>query len=156
MKKIILCSCIISLLSACSKKNGSGGSSNTWHFKGTAYTAAQVVYINAGGQANLSATATGATSTSANGLTFSFITPPTTNAQMLITSSFDPNTVLVTASNLTGTTTTFYSNDITSVNANVTLSNGKVGVSFAGSIWLHNESDYNDSAQVSVGTITQQ
>lgn len=155
-KNLILCVCTIFLLSACSKHNDSGNSSaNTWTFGGTSYKAATVVYINAGSAANLSATATGATTTSSNGLTFSFTPPPASSGQVLITNSNDPNTVLVTASILAGTTTTFYLNDVTNINANVTV-NGKVGVNFPGTIWLHNLSNFNDSLQLSVGTITQQ
>jgi len=40
--------------------------------------------------------------------------------------------------------------------ANVTVNNGKVGVSFAGKIWLYNVSNASDSAQLSIGTITEQ
>ena len=156
MKKIILCLCIVSLFSACTKKGNGGSSGNTWHFAGTAYTALTVVYIDAGSVSNLSATASGATQSNANGLVFTFTSPPTTNMQMLITNSNDPNTVLVTESRLSGTTTTFWSDDVTNVMANVTVKNGKVGISFPGTIWVHNESDFNDSAQLSIGTITQQ
>jgi hypothetical protein len=157
MKKIVLYSCISLLLGACSKKDDSPGSSaNTWNFAGTNYSAATVVYINAGAQSNLSASATGATATNANGLVFTFMTPPTSSGQMLITNTIDPNTVLVTASRLSGTTATFYSNDATNTSASVTVNNGKVGISFAGSIWLHNDADHNDSAQLSISTITQQ
>ncbi len=156
MKSIILFLCIIPMFVACSKKGSSSSSSNTWSFAGTNYTASTVVYINGGSQANLSAVATGSTQSSANGLAFTFITPPAANMQMLITNSNDPNTVLVTATRLSGTTTTFWSNDITNVTSDVTLQNGKVGISFPGKIWLHNISDFNDSAQLSIGTITEQ
>ena len=47
-------------------------------------------------------------------------------------------------------------NSTTNVMANVTVNNGKVGVSFAGKIWLYNVSNASDSAQLSVGTITEQ
>jgi hypothetical protein len=40
--------------------------------------------------------------------------------------------------------------------ANVTINAGKISVTFPGKIWLHNVQNFNDSAQVSVGTITQQ
>ena len=156
MKKIILCSCIVFLVTACSKKNDSNNSSNSWTFKGTTYKAAYITYINPGSQANLSASATGGTSTSSNGLVFTFVNPPTQSSQMVVTNSGDPNTVLVSTSNLTGNTTTFYTNDVTNVKANVTVTGGKISVSFPGTIWLHNDSNFNDSAQLSVGTITQQ
>ncbi len=156
-RNMIFCACITFLLIACSKHKDSGSSSaNSWTFAGHSYKASTVVYINGGGAANLSAAASGSTSTSADGLVFSFTTPPTASGQMLITDSNDPNTVLIGISNLSGTTTTFYTNSATDVNANVTVSNGKVGISFPGKIWLHNLSDFNDSAQVSAGTITQQ
>lgn len=115
-----------------------------------------MAYINGGGGADLSASASGSTSTSANGLTFSFTTPPTASGQMLITNSNDPNTVLVAVSKLSGTTTTFYANGLTDIIANVNVSNGKIGINFPGKIWLHNLFDLSDSAQLSVGTITQQ
>jgi hypothetical protein len=156
MKKIILCSCIVFFVTACSKKNDNSNSSNSWTFKGVSYKAANVTYINGGSEANLSASATGATSTNSNGLVFTFMTPPTQSSQMLITSTYDANTVLVSTSNLTGTATTFYSNDITNIKANVTVSGGKISITFPGTIWLHNNSNFNDSAQLSVGTITQQ
>ena len=156
-KSLILYTCVTFLLSACSKHNDSSdASANTWTFAGTSYKAATVVYINGGGAANLSASASGSTATSANGLIFAFTTPPTSNGQMRITNSNDPNTVLVATSNLSGTTTTFYGNDVTNINANVTVNNGKVSINFPGNIWLHNLSNFNDSAQLSVGTITQQ
>ncbi len=156
-RNMILYACVITLLIACSKHNDSNdASADTWTFAGISYKAATVVYINGGSAANLSASATGGTATSANGLIFSFTTPPTSSGSMLITNSNDPNTVLVGASNLSGTTTTFYVNDVTDINANVTVNNGKVSVNFPGKIWLHNLSNFNDSAQLSVGTITQQ
>jgi hypothetical protein len=156
-KNMILYACITFLVIACSKHNdNSGSSANNWTFAGHSYKAAAVTYINAGGAANLSAAASGCTTTSANGLVFSFTTPPTSSSQMLITDSNDPNTVLVAASSLSGTATTFYTNSVTDINANVTVNNGKVSINFAGKIWLHNLSDFNDSAQLSVGTITQQ
>ena len=155
MKQVILYSCIVLLIS-CSKKNNDVNSSNTWNFKGTSYKAASVAYVNGGSEANLSASASGSTSNNANGLVFTFMTPPTQSTQMLITNTNDPNTVMVSTSNLTGTTTTFYTNDVTNVKANITVNNGKIGISFPGTIWLHNNSNFNDSAQLSVGTITQQ
>jgi hypothetical protein len=156
MKKIVLYSCIGLLSVACKKNNSDNSSANTWHFAGKAYSAAAVIYLDAGGQSNLSATASGYTATSAEGLVFTFMTPPTSSTQMLIDDSGDANTVVVSTSKLSGTTTTFYSNDVTNVTANVTVNNGKVGVSFPGNIWLHNLADYNDSAQLSISTITEQ
>jgi len=145
------------LLTACSKKGGGGGSSaNTWRFAGNNYTASSVVYINAGASADLSVTASGSTASDANGLVFTFTPPPSGNTQMLITNSNAPNTVLVTESKLSGMTTTFYSNDVTNVNATVTISNGKVGITFPGTIWLHNDGNFDDSAQISISTITEQ
>jgi hypothetical protein len=145
------------LITACSKHNDSGSSSaNSWTFAGTSYKASTVVYINGGGGANLSAPAAGSTSTSANGLVFSFTTPPTSSGEMLITNSNDPNTVLVGVTNLSGTSTTFYTNGATAINANVTVNSGKISIVFAGQIWLHNVSNFSDSAQLSVGTITEQ
>ncbi|MGZ4118635.1 MAG: hypothetical protein ACXVPY_14200 [Bacteroidia bacterium] len=156
-RNMILYTCITFLLISCSKQSdNSNSSANSWTFAGTSYKAATVTYINGGGAANLSAPASGSTATSANGLIFSFTTPPTTSGQMLITDSNDPNTVLVGVSNLSGTTATFYTNSVTDINANVTVNNGKVSINFAGKIWLHNLSDFNDSAQLSAGTITQQ
>jgi hypothetical protein len=110
-----------------------------------------VAYVNGGPQANLSAS-----TPSADGLTFIFATPPTSNGQMLITDSGEPNTLLVSASNLFGTNTTFYLSQETTVKADVSVSSGKVSVSFPGTIWLYNLANSNDSAQLSVGTITQQ
>lgn len=156
MKRIILFFYIITLCMSCSKKDSGSSSSNTWSFGGTNYTASAVTYINAGNQSNLSASAAGSTQSNANGLVFTFTTPPVNSTQMLITNSNDSNTVLVTAARQTGTTTTFWSNTITNVMANVTLQNGKVGISFPGTIWLHNESNFNDSAQISISTIRQQ
>jgi hypothetical protein len=75
---------------------------------------------------------------------------------MLITNTGDSNTVMVTTSNLTGTVTTFYTNDITNVKASITVNSGKVSATFPGKIWLHNVMNFGDSAQVSVGTIKQQ
>jgi hypothetical protein len=156
MKKIILYSFVGLLLLSCKKDNNDNSSANTWKFAGTTYSAAVVIYLDAGSQSNLSATASGYTATDANGLVFTFMTPPTSSTQMLIDDSGDANTVLVSTSKLSGTTTTFYSNDVTNVTANVTVNNGKVGISFPGSIWLHNLANYNDSAQLSIGTITEQ
>jgi len=157
-KNLILCSCLALLVLAACKKDhdDSSNSANTWTFKGTSYTAATVVYVNAGGQANLSAAATGNTATSGDGLAFLFITPPTTSGQMLITDTGDPNTIMVSHAKMSNSSTTFYANGETNVLANVTVSGGKVSVSFPGSIWLHDMANYSDSAQLSVGTITQQ
>jgi hypothetical protein len=155
-KSLMLSLSLVLLLSACKKDHDDSTAANTWNFKGTDYTAATVVYVNGGSTANLSATATGASATSADGLAFVFATPPSSSGQMLITDSGDPNTVLVSISNLSGTTTTFYLNEQTDVMANVTINNGKISVSFPGSIWLHNLANSSDSAQLSAGTITQQ
>lgn len=156
-RNLILCSCIALLLSACSKsKDSTANSSNTWTFAGKTYTAATVAYVDAGSQANLSAAATGGSVTSADGLVFDFTPPPTSNRQMLITNTNDPNTVLVGVTKLSGTSTIFYVNDVTTTQANVTLNNSKISVTFSGKIWLHNLANYSDSAQLSVGTITQQ
>lgn len=156
-KSLVLFLSFALLLSACKKDhNGSGTGANTWNFKGIDYTAETVVYVNGGSAANLSASATGATAISADGLTFAFTTPPTSSGQLLIADSGDPNTLLVSVSKLSGSTTTFYLNQETNIMANVTVSNGKVSVSFPGTIWLHNLANTNDSAQLSVGTITQQ
>jgi hypothetical protein len=155
-RNLILYSCISLLLFACSKsKNSNNDPSNIWTFKGTTYTAGTVTYVNGGSVANLSASATGATATSADGLVFAFTPPPAANGQMLITNSNDANTVLVAVSNLSGTTTTFYINDVTNVHANVAINNSKLSVNFPGKIWLHNMTNYSDSAQLSVGTISQ-
>ena len=156
-RNIIMFGCLAGLLIACTKQNDNSASGiNSWIFAGHSYKAAAVTYINAGGGANLSASASGSTTTSADGLIFSFTTPPTTNSQMLITNSNDPNTVLVAESKLSGTTTTFYTNGPTEIVANVTVNNGKVGIDFPGKIWLHNVFNFSDSAQLSVSTITQQ
>jgi hypothetical protein len=155
-RNLILYSSLALLLGACSKDHSdSSNSGNTWTFAGTTYTAGTVVYVDAGSQANLSAGATGATATSADGLVFLFLPPPTSNGQMLITDSGDPNTVRVSVSKLSGSSTTFYISGETNVQASVTVS-GKVSASFPGSIWVHNMANYSDSAQLSVGTITQQ
>ncbi len=156
-RNLILYLSLALLLGACKKdKSDSNTADNSWTFKGVTYQAATVGYENAGAQANLTASATGATTTSADGLTFVFTTPPTTNGQMLITDSQDPNTVVVGVSNLSGTNTTLYLSEETTVKADVSVSSGKVSVSFPGTIWLHNLANANDSAQLSVGTITQQ
>lgn len=145
------------LLMACSKNKDSVGSAdNSWTFGSTSYKASSVVYMNAGDAANLAASAAGSSTTSANGLVFAFTTPPTSSGQMLITDTDDPNTVMIGVSKLTGNTTTYYMNTTTNVMANVTVNNGKVGISFPGKIWLYNVSNVSDSAQLSIGTITQQ
>jgi len=149
--------CLTFLLIACGKQNDNIASTvNSWTFAGHSYKAAAVTYINGGGGANLSASASGSTTTSADGLIFSFTTPPTVSGQMLITNSNHPNTVLVAVSKLSGTTTTFYTNGPTEIAANVTVNNGKIAIDFPGKIWLHNVFNISDSAQLSAGTITQQ
>jgi hypothetical protein len=156
-RNIILYASVTLLLMACGKnKDSVGSANNSWTFAGTSYTASTVVYINAGQAANLSAAAAGSTTTSADGLAFLFITPPTSSGQMLITDTDDPNTVMVAASKLSGTSTTFYINGTTNIQANVTVNNGKISISFPGKIWLHNMANFSDSAQLSIGTITQQ
>ena len=156
-KNLIVGSCIALFLVGCSKgKDSKTNADNTWTFGGANYTAETVSYINGGSVANLSASAFGATSTSADGLVFEFATPPVSNSQIPITNSGDPNTILVTVTRLSGITTTFYSNDVTNVSADVRVSTGKVSVTFPGKIWLHNMTNFSDSAQLSVGTITQQ
>jgi len=90
---------------------------------------------------------------------FQFSTPPTSSGEMLITYSGDPspNTVVITVSRSTAAIGAFtsYISGKTNVKANVTV-NGKVAVSFPGSIWIHNQANYSDSTQLSVGTITSQ
>ena len=151
-KSLILCLSLAFLLIACKKDHDNGEAANTWNFNGADYTAATVVFVNGGSTANLSATAT----TSTDGLTFVFSTPPSSSGQMLITDSGDPNTVLVSISQLSATGTTFYLNEQTDVMANVSINNGKISVSFPGSIWLHRLGNAHDSAQLSAGAITQQ
>lgn len=151
-RNLILYLFLALLLGACKKdKSDSNSADNSWTFKGTTYKASTVMYVNGGPQANLSAS-----TSSADGLAFVFTTPPTTNGQMLITDSGEPNTLLVSTSTLFGTNTTFYLSQETTVKADVSVSTGKVSVSFPGTIWLHNLANSNDSAQLSVGTITQQ
>ena len=134
-KNLILYSCLALLLGACSKDHGdSSNSSNSWTFAGTTYKAATVVYVDAGPQANLSAVASGETSTSGDELTFLFVPPPTSSGQMLITDTGDPNTIMVSASRFSGTNIIFYNSTETNVQASVTINGGKVSVSFPGSI----------------------
>jgi len=156
-KSLILTISLAFLLSACKKDHdNSGSAANSWNFKGTTYTAATVVYVNGGSVANLSAIATGATATSEDRLVFEFSTPPASSGQMPITDSGDPNTVLVSISKLSETGTTLYLNTETNVMANVDIRNGKISASFPGTIWMHNLANYYDSAELSVGTVTQQ
>lgn len=157
-KNLILYSCLALLLGACKKdKDGDGSNpSNSWTFAGTTYKAATVTYVNALGAANLSAAAQGGSATSADGLTFIFMTPPTASGQMLITDSNAPNTVIVSVSKLSGTSTTFYTSGETNVSVNINVNSGKVSASFPGTIWLYNLANSKDSAQLSVGTIAQQ
>ena len=155
-KNLILCSCLALLLGACKKDHDNDAKTNTWTFNGTTYTAATVVYVDAGPQANLSAAATGNTATSGDGLTFLFVPPPTTSGLMLISDTGDPNTIMVSHARMSNGSTDFYVSGETDIQANVTVNGGKVSVSFPGSIWLNNMSNYDDSAQISVGTITQQ
>lgn len=155
MKKNLFIILVLSLIFNACKKGDTGQSGNTWTFGGTKYTAAQVVYISAGSQSNLSATATGATQTSNNSLVFTFSPPPTASSQMLISNSGAPNTVMISVMRLAGQTVTIYTNDIPTVNSKITVANSKVSATFSGEIMLHNANNYNDSLRLSVGTITQ-
>jgi hypothetical protein len=75
---------------------------------------------------------------------------------MLITDTGDSNTVVVSVMALIASGNTNYISRKTSVKANVTVNNSKVSASFPGNIWLYNDVNSSDSAQLSVGTITQQ
>lgn len=153
-RNLLLCSCIL-LLFACKKNKDNNSSPSTWTFNGTNYTAASVSYITSGNAANLDASAEGNTAASQNGLVFAFATIPTASGQMLITNTNAPNTVLAGIAVVSNGTSSFYANDSTNVYANITMHNGKISVSFSGTIWLHNSTNHADSAQLSVGTITQ-
>jgi len=151
-KNLILYSCLALLLGACKKNHDDSSSSpNTWTFYGNTYQATTVTYLSYG---NLTAASSGATSSI---LMFDFPSPPTISGEMLITDSGDPNTVKITVSVMTPAigASTMYISGKTNVKANVTV-NGKVSVSFPGSIWVHNWTNYSDSTQLSAGAITQQ
>lgn len=149
-KNLILYLSLGLLLAACKKDHNDGNSPNTWTFYGNTYEAATVTYISTG---NLTAATYGANSI----LMFQFSTPPTSSGEMLITDSGDPNTMVVTVSRSTAGIGAFtsYISGKTNVKAHVTV-NGKVAVSFPGSIWIHNWTNYSDSTLLSAGTITQQ
>jgi hypothetical protein len=156
-RNLILYSCLLLLLLACKKNdNNNSASSSSWTFAGKNYTASSVAYVVSGNVANLDATAAGGSAYLSSGLLFAFAVPPTASGQMLITNTNAPNTVLAGITIVSQGTNTFYANDPTNVSANVTVQNGKVSVSFPGTIWLHNMANHADSAQLSVGTITQQ
>jgi len=155
-RNLILFSCLALLFYACKKHNDNNDSTaSSWTFGGVTYKAETVVYDNTG-QASLSASALGGGSGSGSGLSFLFSTTPTTNGQVLITDSGLPNTVGVGVSTFSGINTKYYVSDATNVKANITITNGKISVSFPGTIWMHNLANSADSAQLSVGTITQQ
>lgn len=154
-KNLILFSCLALLSVACKKNHDSSNPISTWTFKGTPYQAIDVTYMIGGSTASLTATAIAAGPTGSRDiLVFEFTPPPTISGEMLITDSGDPNTIVVSVADLT-TVPANYVSGKTNVKANVTV-NGKVSVSFPGSIWLYNNIDSSDSAQLSVGTITQQ
>ena len=149
---------IVALFGACKKSVSGSGSTvpaNSWTLGEKTYKAQNVLYVAMGGSSELAATATGGSTSSADLLNFSFITEPTSSQHALITNTNFQGTVLITASHVSGSTYSFYKNGATSVNANITVANGKVGVSFPGAIWLHNLSNENDSLQLTVGAITQ-
>lgn len=151
-KNLILYSCFALLLGACKKDHDDRSNSpNTWSLYGNTYQATTVTYLSYG---NLTAASSGATSSI---LMFQFSTPPTSSGEMLITDSGDPNTIVITVSVSTPGAGAFtsYNSGKTDVKANVVV-NGKVSVSFPRSIWVHNWTNYSDSAQLSAGTITQQ
>ena len=154
-RNLILFSCLALLLGGCKKNHEGSSSSGTWTFKGTPYQAIAVTYVLGGRYGNyalLTATATGPNFR--NILTFQFFPPPTSSGEMLITDSGDPNTIVVSVTDLTPVSGTDYLSGKTSVKANVTV-NGKISVSFPGSIWLYNNRAPFDSAQLSVGMISQ-
>jgi hypothetical protein len=146
--------CIVILFSSCSK-SGSSNSSSNWSVNGTNYTAATVTYIATGGEANLSAAATGQTATYANGLVFTFLTAPVSSEQVLITDSMDPNTAFVTVTKLSGTTFTSYMSSTSNTKVSINLANNKVSATFSGALWLHNVTNYSDSVKLTVAKITQ-
>jgi hypothetical protein len=155
-KNLTLFLCLALLLGACKKNHDDkGGGGNTWTFKGTTYQAGSVTYSSSFGVAELSASATGATSTSVDALVFEFPSAPTSSGQFLITDTGDPNTMRVAVTKLSGGVATGYYSGETTVKADVNV-NGKVSVSFPGNIWLYNIANSSDSAQLSTGTITEQ
>ena len=153
-RTLILLSWLLLATGAC-KKNHDSSSSSTWIFKGTTYQATMVTYALGGTYGNyavLNATAIGYRSL----LSFQFFPLATSNGEMLITDSRDSNTLLISVLDRTSSAGNSYFNGTTSVKANVAIINSKVSASFPGSIWLYNERNPLDSAQISVGTITQQ
>jgi len=155
-RNLTLFSFLALLLGACNKNHESNMSSSTWTFKATNYQAAAVTYAVGGTMRYGLLTATAASSNSTYILTFRLFPPPTSNGDMLITDTGDPNTVVVSVMALIASGNINYISRKTNVQANVTLSNGKVSASFPGNIWLYNDVNSSDSAQLSVGTITQQ
>jgi len=156
MKTHLILYCSLLVFFACKKKdNNVTPAPSTWTFAGTSYTASSVSYIISGTTANLQASAQGNTATTQQGLVFAFATPPTASGQLLITNTNAPNTVLAGEVVVSGSANTFYYNNPTNVYANVTVQNGKVSITFPGTIWLYNSANPLDSAQLSVGTITQ-
>lgn len=154
-RSLILSSFFALLFCACKKPNDNNDSAaSSWTFGGITYKAETVVYDNT--SSSLSASVFGSRSGPKGGLSFVFVTPPASNSQMLITNSSLPNTVGVGVSTLSGTTTTYYISGETNVNANITITNGKISVSFPGTIWMHNLANSADSLQLSIGTIRQQ
>jgi hypothetical protein len=152
-KNLILYTCLALLLSACKKDHNSNSSNpGTWTFKGITYTAAVVNYSIGMGRGYLEADPPG------NGYTqylaFFFPTPLTSSGQMLIMNNSVINSVDVGVVIL-GLPNTFYECTKTNVYANVTYSSpNKVSIGFAGSIWLHNQGNYSDSAELSISTIS--
>ena len=155
-RKLILFSCLALLLGACKKNHDGNTSSSTWTFKGTTYQAAAITYAVGGTMRYGLLTATAAGSNFTFILTFRLFPPPTSSSEMLITDTGDPNTVVVSVMALIASGNTNYISRKTSVKANVTVNNSKVSASFPGNIWLYNDVNSSDSAQLSVGTITQQ
>ncbi len=153
-KNLILYSSLTVLLGACSKDHDDSNNSNTWTLGGTTYKASNVAFFP-GVTPDLIAIS-GEPANTVDWIDFLFMNSTTTDGQVLITDTHDLNTVQIKVSKLVANVETHYSNGETNVNANVTVKNGKVSVNFPGKIWLHNESNSSDSAQLSIGTITEQ
>ena len=154
-KYLILCSCLLAFFACKKNKDNSPSTPSTWTFAGANYTASSVTYTSSGGTVNLQASAEGNTSTSQHGLVFAFASTPNTPGQLLITNTNAPNTILAGVIVVSGSSYTFYANDSTNVYADLKINSGKISVSFPGMIWLYNSNNHSDSAQLSVGTITQ-
>jgi hypothetical protein len=154
MKKLLAFSAIALLFAACKKDDDNSGSAtgNTWTLGTTTYTASAVVYQSSPAFA-LSATATGFTATNANYLFFSFSTAPTNGAQFSLNST--GASVVISAVKMVNSTSTTYINKTSSVKATTSITSGKVGVSLPSSIWLFNNSNINDSIQLTASSITQ-